>query len=131
MKITDVFDISLIKFVREYGVDATYTKVSNTYDPASGSTDDSSTTYTVKVILVDLTLSSNGYSVKYGTLVQAGDKEILMQPYKKTNPEEENFIIDPATDSITVGDIVYSISSMKVTDPSQSDPLLYSFYARR
>jgi hypothetical protein len=131
MKITDAFDLDLLRFIREYGTDATYTKVSNNYNPSVGSTEEDSTTYQVKVIVSDLTLSSNGYSVKYGTLIQAGDKEILMQPYKKTNPLEENFIIDPATDSITVGGVVYGIVAMKVTDPSQSDPLLYSFYVRR
>lgn len=128
----DDFDRTVLEFVQESG---TYAKLVQTpqgvYNPATGSTDAFPVEVTVRGILMDLTLQSNGLSAKYGTLVEAGDKEFLMQPPHKTNGWESPVVIVPAADRLTVAGITYKIVTLKELNPTGVDPILVSLYLRR
>lgn len=124
------FDQAVLEMVTEYGTTGTYTKVSgSTYNPTTGSVTSSTTSFPIKVYLHDLTLQSNGYSYKYGTQVQAGDKEAECVPPIKTGGQA--MTIDPVNDKLTVAGVSYSIVTFKEVNLTGDNPILYSFYLRR
>lgn len=130
MSVLTEFDPMVLEFFSECGVDATYSKVTQTYDPTDGDMAETSVTWDVQAIVLDLSLQSNGFSLKYGTLVQQGDKEVFIRPPKKVDGTS-NFTVDPANDKILVGSKVYSIVTYKEVNPTMGDdPILFMFYVR-
>lgn len=126
------FDFVVAEFMRDYGTTGQFIRtVTGQYDPNTGTTPTTVTEIDVEVILMDLTLQSNGYSVKYGTLVQAGDKDIYMRPPNKVVPYMMPLEINPATDSVRVNGIVYKIVTMKEVNTTGTNAIVYSLYARR
>lgn len=127
-----VFDEVVLEFVRELGAPAQYVSVKpNTYSPTSATATNTTTVFDVKAILLDLTLQSNGYSTKFGTLIQAGDKNLLVQPPHKIAGGTPLLEINPATDKIVFAGITYSIVTYKEINPAGNDPLLFDLYVRR
>lgn len=122
------FHRTVLELMDEFGGTGTFVKVKEgTYDPNTGTTSAVTVEATVQLIVMDLTLQSNGYSVKYGTLIQAGDKEIYIRP-----TEQMKLLgIDPASDSVKVGNVTYKIVSFKEVNPTGTDPIVYSLYVRR
>lgn len=126
------FDLTVLEFIRESGCSATLIKeATGAYNPATGTVASDTDEIAVEAILMDLTLQSNGLSTKYGTLVEAGDKELYMRPPHKTNPLLGEIEIKPASDRIRVGAVTYKIVTFKELNPSASDPALYTLYLRR
>jgi hypothetical protein len=126
------FDLAVLEFVTESGLTATLVQtVEGEYDPSTGSVDTTENLTSVQGILMDLTLQSNGLSVKYGTLVEAGDKEFLMRPPHKTNNLPDPVAIQPASDRITIAGTTYKIVTLKELNPTATDPVLVSLYLRR
>lgn len=125
----DDFHRTVIELMDEFGTSAgTFIKVKpGTYDPNTGMVTTVTVEVPVQLILTDLTLQSNGYSVKYGTLIQAGDKEIYVRP----TDQLKLLGIDPATDSVRVAGVTYKIVTFKEANPTGTDPIVYSLYARR
>lgn len=124
------FDATVLEIITEFGTMGTYNKVTpGVYNPATGTATTVTTAIPVKVMLMDLTLQSNGQSVKYGTEILAGDKEgYLVPPIKSGGPA---IVVDTVNDSLTVAGIIYSIETFKEVNPSGVDPILYSLYLRR
>lgn len=128
----DDFDQTVLEFVTEMGGPATLVStVEGDYNPSTGTVGATSTSIAVQGILMDLTLQSNGLSAKYGTLIQAGDKEFLMRPPHKTDPTISPVEISPVSDRLVVGSTTYKIVTMKELNPTGSDPVLISLYLRR
>lgn len=128
----DEFDYTVMEFMKEYGFFGTYVKTAvGDYDPSTGEPSTVVTEIPVEVILMDLTLQSNGFSTKYGTLVQAGDKDLWMRPPQKTDPDAEPITIDPASDVVKLNGVTYKIVTAKETSIGGQAPLLYNFYIRR
>lgn len=129
---SDEFDLTVLEFIRESGSTATLLKqTTGAYDPAAGTASTTSEDIAVEGILMDLTLQSNGLSTKYGTLVQAGDKEFYMRPAHKTNPLLSQVEIVPASDRLRIGTTVYKIVTFKELNPTGSDQILITLYLRR
>lgn len=124
------FDAAVAEFMVEMGFEGTLVKrVVGEYDPSAGEPSMTITNIPVKMIILDLTLQSNGYSTKYGTLVEAGDKEIYMQPPQKNGYELSE--INPASDTVISQGIEYRIVSTKDVNPNGVSPILYTLYVRR
>lgn len=125
------FDFTVEELMKEFGFVATYVKQEvGEYDPSIGESTVTTTEIPVEAILLDLTLQSNGLSVKYGTLIQAGDKELYIRPPEKVD-DVDSLVIDPSSDVIKVGNITYKIVSVKELNTTGSNPILYSLYVRR
>lgn len=125
-------DLALLEFIKESGTSAILLKQSEgAYDPALGEVSTTVVEIPVQAILMDLTLQSNGLSVKYGTQVETGDKELYMRPPHKTNTALAPVEINPNSDKIKVGTTVYKIVTLKELNPSASDVILYTLYLRR
>jgi len=95
------------------------------YNPATGSVSHTETITKAESILLDLTLSSNGYSTRFGTLVQAGDKQLLVRPPSKF------FKVNPATDKVRVSGVEYKVVTFKEVNPTGASPYLFDLYIRR
>jgi len=129
---TDDFDVTVAEFMDELGTSGTYVhKIQGEYDPATGQVEATLVETPVQVIVMDLTLQSNGFSTKYGTLVEAGDKEIFVRPPVKSDPTAQLLEMSPAGGRIIVGSIEYKIVSIKSIDPTGASPIIYSLYVRR
>ena len=128
----DDFDLTLLEFIKEYPASVTLLRVvEGEYDPATATVPTTTQEIAVQGILMDLTLQSNGLSVKYNTLIEAGDKEIYLRPPHKTHGWPAPYEISPASDKIRVGSVVYKIVTLKELNPTGSDPVLVSLYLRR
>lgn len=111
--------------VSKFGGPATYTQVvTGAYNPDTGTAAQMVTDVPVTACLLDLTLQSNGYSTKFGTLVQAGDKEAYVIP------PPGGLTINPATDTLTYAGIVWKVVTFKeISTPDER--MVYFLYLRR
>jgi hypothetical protein len=127
------FDKAVGEFFNDFGFEATFLKaVDGTYNTATGRNEGATTSeIPVEAILMDLTLQSNGLSTKFGTLVQAGDKELYLRPTNKTDPVLLPLVITPGKDKVKVSGVVYNIVTMKEINTTASEPLLFDLYIRR
>lgn len=124
------FDRAALEIVSELGTAATYTSIAQGgYDPVTGTTGVMKSSQPVKAVLFDLTLQSNGMSLRYGTEILAGDKEAYMIPPQKTGGTA--MTISPGTDKLTVAGVAYTVVTFKELNPTGSDPVVYFLYLRR
>lgn len=120
------FHQAIVEFMRESGKLVTLKKtVEGEYDPALGTIPMTEVEIPVKALMMDLTLQSNGLSVKYNTAIEAGDKEIYVQPNRDTP-----FTIQ-TDDRILFGSIEYKVVTMKEINPTGDDPIVFMLYCRR
>lgn len=126
------FDIVVRDMMAEFPTQGVYIQeVSGTYDPSTGEVTSTTLETPVEVLVFDLTLQSNGYSVKFGTLVEAGDKNILVRPPNKTDPAAPPLVLNPGYDRVRVAGITYKVLTAKEVNPTGSDTILYDLYVRR
>jgi hypothetical protein len=126
------FDDALSLFFDEFGFEATFLKnTGSTHDTATGENVSTYLEIPVEAILLDLTLQSNGASVKFGTLVQAGDKEFYIRPSEKTDPLRIPLVVIPMKDKVKVNGVEFNIITMKEINTTATEPLLYDLYIRR
>jgi hypothetical protein len=115
-----------IELVTEFGGAGTYTSFTNgTYNTSTAKGSDTLVTQPVTAVLLDLTLQSNGMSLKYGTTIIAGDKEAYMLP-------PANLVkITPGRDYLTFGGVRYTVVTFKEINPTGNLPYVYFLYLRR
>lgn len=101
------------------------------YSPSTGTAATTVVDIAARGILLDLTLSGNGLTTKYGTSIVAGDKELYMQPIEKTNLSSLALSPDPSEDRVVVAGITYKVVNMKEINPSGTNPIAYFLHVRR
>ena len=132
----------LDKFVRvvkkemdRYGFDLEIIRDTSTfeYDPVNPLALQQRRYILVGVILFDLTLQSNGDTFKPNSLINAGDKQLFIQP-----PEDDGFyntnetdVVLPNRDKIKIGNKLYKIITFKQLNPSATDSVLFECYIRQ
>ena len=125
------FDETVLFFMEEMGGSATLIfQGSGTYDVATSSYLTTETEMTVRAIMMDLTLQSNGLQTMNGTLIEAGDKRLYLQPANKSDPNMVMPIIHPNKDKIRMGGVVYKIITVKDYNPTTSNSVLLELYVR-
>lgn len=130
--ITDDFDRLVMDFMRDYPMTATYVQQTDgAYDPATGTVTSTTDEIEVEAILLDLTLSSNGLSTRHGTAVVAGDKQLIVRPPNKTDPDAAPLVINTATDRVIVAGHTYKVVTFKEINPTGPDPIAFDLYLRR
>jgi hypothetical protein len=126
----DDLDRAVFELMGEFGTIAKYVQTSTgEYDPSTGTTGEVEIEHTIEAILMDLTLSSNGLSLKYGTQIEAGDKELLVHP-PRTQSGEAAFAPNPS-DYVIVNGTRYRVITFKEVNPTGEAAILYSLYIRR
>lgn len=123
------FDTSLVGLFSDFGVtsaNAVLVQASQSdYDPSVGSVVATTAEIPVRALLVDLTLQSNGLSLKYGTQIIAGDKEAYVLPNSDTP-----FTINP-NDKLRIAGIEYKVVTLKEFNTTGLNPIAFSLYLRR
>lgn len=124
------FDLVALDMISEFGASATYVQSSQMeYSPSTGALVGGETKVQTKAVLLDLTLQSNGLSLKYGTEIVAGDKEAYVLPPSKLGGP--NITITPGSDKLIFGGVTYSVVTFKEINPSGNSPVVYFLYLRR
>lgn len=88
--------------------------------------------YKVKVCSFDYLDKKSGVSTEGNTLVQTGDKQVLIQPPHKTATGLPLPHIKPNRDRLKIGDKVYKIVALKEYNPSMTRAgcVLYEAFVR-
>lgn len=125
MNIPDLVSAA-IELVTEFGSSGTYTTYTKGgYDVQTSKNTLTASPQTVKMVLLDLTLKSNGLSQYPGTTIIAGDKEAYILP--PANP----ITISPGSDKVTYGGVVYTVVTFKEINPTGIAPIVFMVYLRR
>lgn len=123
-------DATALELITEFGGYGTYeSSTQPVYNPATSTVTSTPMTQPVKMCLLDLTLQSNGLSLRYGTEIIAGDKEGYILPPQKSGGTPVT--IQPGKDRVTFGGVVYTVVTFKEINPTGLDPVVYFVYLRR
>lgn len=126
------FDLTVVEFMNDYGVAATYIKkTQGDYNPATGEAPETTVEIPVKAIQLDLPLTRNGASTIGGTVIQDGDKQVFVQPPQKTEQYALPIVVDVATDKINLNGVLWNIITFKETNPTGLNQILIELYVRR
>lgn len=101
-----------------------------TYDPSTGETSVvADSTCSVKAVVLDFALVSNGMQSKAGTTITIDDKECYLSPL------DVNGAAFPKTlrpnDKILFGSETWNILTIKEYNPSGSSPIMYKLLIKR
>lgn len=131
----DKFTRIVKKEMDRYGfdLDIIRTTPSTEYDPLNPLAPAEETLFPCRGILFDLTLQSNGDTFRPNSLINAGDKQLFIQP-----PEDDGFyntnetdVVLPNRDKIKIGNKMYKIITFKQLNPSATDSVLFECYIRQ
>jgi hypothetical protein len=87
--------------------------------------------YSVKVLVFDYTLQSNGTQTMKNTLIETGDQQVIIQPLNKVDSALSMPRPRPEKDTIDIGGVIYNIVTCKETNPSLNDVVFYELYVRK
>lgn len=128
----DDFDATVLEFMNDFGFNATYLQSSEgTYDPSRGENVVTTTEIPIRAILLDRTLQSNGIGTQPGSLIQAGDKQLFIQPTQKVDIDATPLVVNPSSDRVRVGADTYKIVTYKEINTTAADQILIELYIRR
>lgn len=128
----DDFDGCVRDFMNDFGFVATYLQYTvGAYDPTTGSNTSTTIQTSVNAILLDRLLKNDGLGTQYGSLIQAGDKQLFIQPIQKSNTLASPIIVDPSKDRIQIGTTIYKIVTSKEINTTAANQVLIELYIRR
>ena len=90
-----------------------------------------STDYTVNIAINDFPQANSGEKSKFGTLIQADDKELLMQPINKADIDATQPNIQANRDLIIINGTEWKILALKEINPSGVNAILFDMHLRR
>jgi len=116
--------------MNRYGGETTVTIFSDsgTYDPDTSEYVATSRTFTVKSLVLDLTLQSNGMQSMPNSLILAGDKQVFLQPITNGVPLPA---LKANRDKIKIGTEEWNIVTLKEVNPSNTNRVLIEAYVRK
>lgn len=123
MSVYDRSIASADRMLKKFGQSVTLTHVTpGAYDPNTGTVTTTTTTQTGTGVVFDFGLHQSGMSFTAGSLIQAGDKQLLLSAVGITTPT--------AGDLVTIGGTIWTIASVKSTAPA-GEVVLYECQLRR
>ncbi len=100
------------------------------YNPDTGEfTKATATSTTVRVVLIDYALTSNGLQTKSGTLIEANDKQCYMDA-KATNGTDISRAVS-AVDHLVIDGETWRVMNVKEYNPSGSYTIMYDLMLRK
>lgn len=128
----DDFDQTVLEFMNDFGFDATYLQSSEgTYDPNIGENVVTTTEIPIRAILLDRILKNDGIGTQPGSLIQAGDKQLFIQPTQKVDVDAAPLVVNPSSDRVRVGADTYKVVVAKEINTTAADQILIELYIRR
>lgn len=90
-----------------------------------------STDYTVNISINDFPQANSGEKSKFGTLIQADDKQLMMQPINKADPDATQPNIQANRDLVIINGTEWKILALKEINPSGVNAILFDMHLRR
>ena len=90
-----------------------------------------STDYTIELAINDFPQANSGDKSRFGTLIEASDKEALIRPVNKTNPAATQPTIHANRDLVIINGIEWKILALKENNPSGVNTILFDMHLRR
>ena len=121
------------KEMQRHGFDVSVVRVlKGTYNPTNSSIINTEQIIPCRAMMFDLTLQSNGDSTRYNTLIEMGDKQLLIQPNKSDNYYQDKEVVklEPNKDYVIIDDRKYKIITFKQINPNNSDAIIWDCYIR-
>lgn len=110
--------------VQGWSCSATLIKTSSVYDPNTSENIVTESRFTMQAIPFDYINKFQGLTTQQNTLIQTGDKQVFL----KKNPLVTS--INPSSDTLKIGDIVYKIITVKEVNPTLTNTLYYELFVR-
>lgn len=128
-------DFAVADFMADFGVVGNLVVQDDStavYDPNVGAlTGATIVKYPCNMIFLDYTLQRYGLQDQQGTLIEAGDKQLMLQPINKADPTKTMPKIHPNKDRIESPDgSVYKIASLKQVNPTMQNNILYELHLK-
>lgn len=121
----------LMEFFQDDPLTVTYIRQANgAYNPSTSEYEYTTLTTPCQAIIQDLTKTMNGMSVKFGTEIVYGDKELYLLPPEMTDSYALPLTIDVASDKVLVGNVEYKVVNVKEINPGNKT-LVYNLMLRR
>jgi hypothetical protein len=132
------FDNVVAKYMSRFGFSLNIVRIlsdDNSYDPITSTVTTEEQLIPVTGMLWDLTLQSNGTGLYKNTLIEAGDKQLLIQPPSKSseyyNSEYNCSSVIPGKDFIRINDDTYKIITFKEYNPNTTNSVLWECFIRK
>lgn len=90
-----------------------------------------STDYAVNIAINDFPQANSGDKSKFGTLIESSDKELLMQPINKADPDATQPNIQANRDLVIINGTEWKILALKEINPSGVNTILFDMHLRR
>lgn len=90
-----------------------------------------STDYPITITLNDFPQANSGMKSRFGTLIEADDKEMLMQPIDKANFSVTAPSIHANRDLVIINGVEWKILALKEINPSGANAILFDMHLRR
>ena len=128
MAILDQLATMAQQMVNSEGQNVSVTFVTTgTYNPATSSVANTTTTIACKAIFLDFAIEGHGDTTYNGTLIEKGDREVYLPHYsgfpRKVNPGID-YIVDAAG-------IKWRIIQVKSNNPTGANEILYKLLVRK
>ncbi|HEX5539901.1 MAG TPA: hypothetical protein VFX01_08960 [Methylophilaceae bacterium] len=104
------------RLIADKGQSVTITKITaGTYNPDTGTVENTETTYTGNGVLLDYNLQDKGVTNEGGALIQMGDKKLLLSPIDTSGTSLPAF--EP-NDTVLVDGNTWTVVNAKVLSPA-------------
>ena len=87
--------------------------------------------YTVNIAINDFPQANSGEKSKFGTLIQADDKQLMMQPINKADIDATQPNIQANRDLVIINGTEWKILALKEINPSGVNTILFDMHLRR
>lgn len=120
------FQSAILSFFDEPGWSTTGTLKRSLveYNPATSESNEIVSSFPVRIIPFDYMNKNEGTGTDSNTLIKTGDKQVFVLP-------DESFgSIDPTTDTLRIGDIIYNVITVKEMNPTASNIWYHELFVR-
>ena len=87
--------------------------------------------YVVEVALNDFPQANSGMKSRFGTLIESDDKELMLRPINKTDPNATQPNIQANRDLVIINGTEWKILALKEINPSGVNAILFDMHLRR
>lgn len=87
--------------------------------------------HVIKILINDYPQANSGDKSKFGTLIEASDKEVLIQEMSKADPNVTQPNIQANRDVIIINGTEWKILALKEINPSGGNTILFDMHLRR
>ena len=87
--------------------------------------------YVVEIAINDFPQANSGEKSRFGTLIESDDKELMLRPINKSDPDATQPNIQANRDVIIINGTEWKILALKEINPSGVNTILFDMHLRR